>query len=303
MRIDGMQRKKHKLEGTINMRILNLSGEMLRSFENNHFSMDGWKSYMDDSIPGAKELCLHDMQETINAGFSWENAFLPLLNSVLLDADKRNKTIESFCDITKSLNKRIIEKLQRGVDADLILYLGLCNGAGWVTSINGKPAVLFGIEKIMELNWYDKDSMTGLVFHELGHVYQNQYGVMHREFEATADKFLWQLFTEGIAMVFEQELVGDPEYFHQDHHGWKQWCDQNIDLIRQSFSMDMDSMTHENQRYFGDWVSFNGYGDTGYYLGARFVRFLLGYDLFDRIILYGIQEVKAGFEHFLESSL
>lgn len=285
------------------MRIINLSVEMLRSFENHHFSIDRWKSYMDDSIPGAKELCLEDMLETVKAGFSWEEAFLPVLNAVQQDADKRNKTIETFCGVTANLNERIIEKFQRGVDVDLILYLGLCNGAGWVTSINGKPSVLFGVEKIMELNWCDKDSMTGLVLHELGHVYQDQYGVLYRNFEKPADKFLWQLFTEGIAMVFEQELVGDPEYFHQNHNGWKQWCDQHADLIKESFSIDMNSMTQENQRYFGDWTSFNGYGDTGYYLGARFIRFLLGYDLFDRIILYGIQEVKAGFDHFLNSGL
>ena len=51
---------------------------------------------------------------------------------------------------------------------------------------------------------------------------------------------------------------------------------------------------------------FEGYGDTGYYLGARFVRFvrfLLDSDCFDHIILYGIQEVREGFGRFLYSNL
>jgi hypothetical protein len=65
----------------------------------------------------------------------------------------------------------------------------------------------------------------------------------------------------------------------------------------------MKNMTRENQRYFGDWVSFEGYGDTGYYLGARFIRFLLEYDTFDRLILYRIQEVKDGFDRFSHSFL
>ena len=28
-------------------------------------------------------------------------------------------------------------------------------------------------------------------------------------------------------MVFEQEFIGDAEYFHQDRNGWKEWCDKN----------------------------------------------------------------------------
>ena len=121
-------------------------------------------------------------------------------------------------------------------------------------------------------------------------------GYLKREFDNNPDKFLWQLFTEGIAMVFEQEIAGSPEYFHQYDEEWKKWCDKNIDLIRKSFSDDLECMTNENQRYFGDWVRFEGYGDTGYYLGARFVRFLLGSDTFNNIICYDINDVKTGFE-------
>lgn len=53
----------------------------------------------------------------------------------------------------------------------------------------------------------------------------------------------------------------------------------------------------------GDWVSFEGYGDTGYYLGTKFVRYMLKDTEFDKIIGYGIRDVKERFECFLESSL
>lgn len=281
------------------MNIINLSVEMLDSFDLDSFNIEKWKSYMDASIPGVKELCLKEMQETIDAGFSWESDFLPVLNNVIQDDNKRNKTIESFCNVTAHLDERIISVFKKTVNVDLILYLGLCNGAGWVTTLNNKPIVLFGIEKIMELDWCDKDSMFGLVVHELGHVYQNQYGVLHRRFKSDKDNFLWQLFTEGIAMVFEQGIVSNPEYFHQDKNGWKKWCDEHVELIKESFKSDLNSMTEDNQRYFGDWVSFYGYGDTGYYLGALFVRYLLKSNSFDEIIVYDIQEVKDAFERFL----
>ena len=62
-------------------------------------------------------------------------------------------------------------------------------------------------------------------------------------------------------------------------------------------------MTHENQRYFGDWVRFYGYGDTGYYLGTVFVRYLLQYDEFDQIIQYRIHEVDRKFLTFFKHGI
>ena len=100
-------------------------------------------------------------------------------------------------------------------------------------------------------------------------------------------------------MVFEQQLVGDNNYYHQDINGWKDWCSKNIKLIRESFNNDLDTMAEGNQRYFGDWVRFEGYGDTGYYLGAQFVRYILRYDSFDNLISYDIKEVKEGFNKYL----
>ena len=226
-----------------------------------------------------------------------------VLNSVFQNIDKCNEIKQLFYKITENLSKTITEKYNKSLDADIILYLGLCNGARWVTTINGKTTVLLGVEKNIELNWCGVDAMNGLILHELGNAYQDQYGVLHRKNDSLRDRFLWQLFTEGIAMGFEQEIVGDPEYYHQDNAGWKNWCSQNIRLIRQSFFNDLDTMTEANQRYFGDWVSFNGYGDAGYYLGTRFVRFLLGYDCFDNLILYDINDVRKGFEKFLEVKL
>ena len=285
------------------MNIMDATKDMLAVFEMGQFSMDNWKSYMDTSVPQAKERCLHDMEDSITTGLTWEEDYLSVLNSVPHNIDKLKEITGSFYKVTENLNETISAKFGKSPDADIILYLGLCNGAGWVTTIDGRTTVLLGIEKIIELNWCGIDAMNGLILHELGHVYQAQYGILHRETDSLRDRFLWQLFTEGIAMVFEQEIVGDPEYYHEDNAGWKNWCSQNIRLIRQSFYNDLDTMTRENQRYFGDWVDFNGYADVGYYLGARFVRFLLGYDCFDNIISYDMDDVRKGFGMFLEVKL
>ena len=285
------------------MQIIDATDRMMSSFAAGSFRLADWESYMDAAVPGAKDQCLSDMRECIDAGCSWDGDYLPVLNAVLLDPEKRIEVIKTFRKLTDDLDAVITERFGRTVDADLILYLGLCNGAGWVTTVRGRPAVLFGIEKIMELNWQGPDAMTGLIYHELGHVYQAQYGVLYRESGSLPDRFLWQLFSEGIAMVFEQELADDPDSFHQYGKEWMQWCSGHLDLIRRSFFDDLSTMTFADQRYFGDWVSFEGYGDTGYYLGARFVRFLLQSDSFDSLIRYDLNTVRAGYERFLTIDL
>ena len=281
------------------MRITDTSDRLLSSFENGLFNAEKWETYIDKAIPGARNICEMDKQECIEAGFSWEKDFLPVLNEVYADEEGRNKAIRAFHIVTDHLNERIIEKFGRTVDTNLALYLGLCNGAGWVTRLNNESTVLLGIEKIIELKWYDVDSMNGLIIHEMGHVYQDQYGILHRQFETLQDQFLWQMFTEGIAMVFEQEVVGDSDYFHQYDNNWREWCHEHINHIKQSFYNDLHTMTNENQRYFGDWVSFEDHGDTGYYLGADFVRFVLETSSFDDAINFDIDLVKRHFECYM----
>lgn len=281
------------------MNIFDATKNMLEAYESGQFNIDCWRSYIDSNMHQIKDLCLDEVDECIKAGLSWEDDYLPVLNAVYQNIDKCDEIRNTFYKITNNLNDVIYKEFNKELDVDIILYLGLCNGAGWVTKVNGRTTVLLGIEKILELNWGGIDAMNGLILHELGHAYQDQYGVLHREFDSLKDHFLWQLFTEGIAMVFEQQLVGDNNYYHQDINGWKDWCSKNIKLIRESFNNDLDTMAEGNQRYFGDWVRFEGYGDTGYYLGAQFVRYILRYDSFDNLISYDIKEVKEGFNKYL----
>jgi hypothetical protein len=281
------------------LRIVDTSGQMLLSYKEGKFDRDSWKKYMDDSVPGAASLCLNDMNECISAGFSMEKDFLPVLDRVFHDEERRNKAIRSFRQVTDGLDLKIKEKFGRSIDADVILYLGLCNGAGWVTGIGDRLTVLVGIEKLIELNWCDPVSMAGLIFHELGHVYHSQYGKYQLEIRTYSDRFIRQLFVEGVAMVFEQELIGDPFFYQQDRDGWQKWCRENLEYIKQSFQADLKTMNPENQRYFGDWVRFEEYGDVGYYLGTDLVRYLLRDESFDVVINYGIEDIRTGYKRYI----
>ena len=286
------------------MKIIDTYPAILQAYEESTFRFDKWKVYIDSARPGASSLFISDIKESLrNGNVSWEKDYLPILNAVAQNDELREKAHDSFCRATKNLTQTIQDKFGKGLDVDIIFYLGLCNGAGWATEYLGQKVVLLGLEKIMELNWCGIDDMYGLIYHELGHIYQAQYGTLKRTFDNKRDSFIWQLFTEGIAMYFEQTLVSDPNYYHQDKDGWKEWCDDHLREIKADFNRDLKTMTSANQRYFGDWVEYNGHSDVGYYLGCQFVRYILSEYDFDKVICFDIDRVANLFRQFIQQTV
>lgn len=267
------------------------------------FDFKKWQIYIEKVLPNSSHLLINDMNQMIAKGnFQYEQEILPILNLVYTHKEEVKKAMDSFHQATKNLEEKILEKFGRSMDVDIILYLGLCNGAGWVVKVEDRQTILLGIEKIIELKWFDLQSMLGLIYHELGHVYQMQYGVLERNLANNKEQFIWQLFIEGIAMAFEQILMDNPFFFHQDRKGWLVWCEEYNDQIKIDFYHDLETMTDTNQRYFGDWVLYHNQPDVGYYLGSKFIWFLLKQYKLDEIIAFDINDVVIRFNQFLINS-
>ena len=58
----------------------------------------------------------------------------------MLNRDAALAANDSFVAVTDKLAENIGRLFENGVETD-ILYLGLCNGAGWATSLDGRDAV------------------------------------------------------------------------------------------------------------------------------------------------------------------
>lgn len=284
------------------IKIIDTYGQINDIFEEGSFSFQKWEEYINSVYENSSHLFFNEVNEYISSGkYTFEKDFLPIISSVYLNPSL-NKLHDSFLQVTDGLNKRIISNFGREIDADIVLYLGLCNAAGWVTKINGRDTVLLGVEKIIELNWFDLKSMYGLIYHELGHIYHAQHGVLYRKSEDNRKNFIWQLFMEGIAMHFEQVCVGNPEFYHQDTNGWKEWCSHNFRQILKDFNKDISNVTRLEQRYFGDWCDYHGFCDVGYYLGTMFVKYLLkNYD-FDEMINFDIDFVDNLYCNYLREA-
>lgn len=264
------------------------------------FDLGAWESYVNSIYKNSSNLFLADMQKMLSSGYTFEKDFLPVILAVR-NHPKLSELHQSFRTVTNLLNERILDAFGKELDIEIVLYLGLCNGAGWVTTVNAKNVILLGMEKILELDWQDEDNMRGLIYHELGHAYHMQHGTFEQTPDDNSRQFLWQLFTEGIAMYFEQLLVGSHDYYHQDKDGWKNWCDAHLSQIITDFLSDLPTMTRSTQRYFGDWVSYRGRSDVGYYLGARFIHFLLGQYTFAQLIDLPITDIPSCFTKFCDS--
>lgn len=283
------------------IKIIDTLAQINSLFDDRTFNIGKWENYINSIYDKSADIFKNDLKEYLESGdYIYEKDILPIINAVY-DNISLQILQTSFYKVTDKLNDKIKEHFDNELDVDIVLYLGLCNGAGWVNNINGRDVILLGIEKILELNWCDEDSMYGLIYHELGHVYHKQYGEFEQQSEDNECNFVWQLFTEGIAMYFEQILVGDTNYFHQNKNGWLDWCEENYYQIVTDFNSDLPRMTRFNQKYFGDWVDYYGRSDIGYFLGAKFVQYLCDRMEFEQLIKLGIDEIYQEFYEFYQA--
>ncbi|MCR8968487.1 hypothetical protein [Facklamia sp. 7083-14-GEN3] len=282
------------------MKIIDATSEIDQLYINGEFQIDLWKKYINEWLHNRQKLFIEDVQSIIASGrFSFEKDYLPILNLVFSQRQKRLEAIHSFEKLTSNLDNKIFQTFGKRLDVTIMLYLGLCNGAGWAIELDNQLYILLGIEKIIELDLTSEQSMHNLIYHELGHIYHMQHGAFNQSYQGE-DYFLWLLFTEGVAMYFEQKLVGDFNYFHQDVNGWLEWCDRRLPKMKQDFDRDLAEMTVDNQNYFGDWVNYQGRSDCGYYLGARFVQYICSKDDFNQVIHYEIDQVRDLWQEFLK---
>lgn len=287
-------------EGFNMITIIDTYSQIETLFDDGNFNIEKWELYINSVYDSSADIFKEDLKDCLASGsFDYEKDILPILNAVYKNPQLK-ALHSSFCYTTDCINKKILDCLGCELNVDVVLYVGLCNAAGWVTTINGRDVVLLGIEKILELNWCDVSAMYGLIYHELGHIYHKQYGAFHQWSEHNTRNFVWQLFTEGIAMYFEQALVNDFNYYHQNKNGWLEWCNNHYKQILADFHSDLPTMTKSNQRYFGDWVSYHGNGDVGYYLGTKFVQQLCNKSSIERLIQMNIEDIYQEYLIFTE---
>lgn len=264
------------------MRMIDTYTDVLSLFYGKRFDLSVWREYAHSISPS-----LATLAEADAAVYEMATQVIPVIERATDNLTKLEETHASFVKATTHLSRRVVDVLGADLDVDLILYLGLCNGAGWATSLDGRKVVLLGLEKIIELDWCDAEKMTSLIYHELGHLWHEALGNLHHTSEVLLEQSVWQLYQEGVAMYCEQLLCGDLTGFCRHDAAWLSWCKEHKDALFAAYVRRIDQ-EESTQDFFGDWCSYQGHSDIGYYLGCELVKSLLPTHSLNEIAKLGV---------------
>ena len=198
--------------------IIDTFSHIQQCFPSGQFSLPEWQKYAAGIAAEFPDKIMDDI-----ACYRFEEDVLPVVQNVCTNWEKLELAHSSFQTAIDRISKQLMEKFHTNWEIQVIFYLGLCSGAGWATELNGKPAVLLGAEKILELKWYDYDRMFVLIAHEMGHLWHQSMGGVFGQAEAVDDKAVFQLYSEGVAVWFEQSLYGQDDFYLENHDGWLDW--------------------------------------------------------------------------------
>lgn len=247
------------------VRIIDTYSEIQVFFKTGSFDLDQYKKYALNISQSLWDLIRED-----TADYDFEKEIIPVIQYLL---DHKELADEAHNSFVKATDLFAQNSLLHDIKITVIFYMGLCSGAGWVTKLDRNSVILLGIEKIVELNWIDEISMIGLIYHELGHAWHFQNRITESSFYTPKQKALWQLYSEGMAMYFEQMMMNDFQFYHQNKNGWLDWCCENKQRIAREYLRRVEN-GESCQDFFGDWCNFEGYSDVGYFLGCEVIHLI-----------------------------
>jgi uncharacterized protein YjaZ len=210
---------------------------------------------------------------------------------------------DNILKVLDGLEERVKKTFQIELEINVVIYCGLCNSAGWVTTYGGRRAVLLGIDKIAELGWHTMEKIEPLISHELCHV-------IHFEIRGEDDldiaieknrynRGIWSIYEEGFAQFYQQKLSGDGS----DSRGteWYENCVKNFSGLKKLYSEALYDSEKGTKEFFGDWFKVLGISDAGYFLGAELIKGLnLKYTI-KEIAALEFQEIQREVMDFLKS--
>lgn len=257
------------------IKIIDTFKDFRGNFENNlNLSIDKKIELWERTYKEYPELFTKLKDDYIQDGYDW----IKIAKTLVFNKTEENfsKMLEAYQNILFVLDF-INEKAQHvfniDIDINIVLYSGLGNSAGWVDTYDNKTAILYGIDKIAELEWQDLKSIESLIAHELCHVvhfYIRKKENLIDNYESIYDYGIWRVYTEGFAQFYQFKLIDS--CIDSRGEEWLNVCDSNLNKLKGLYLNSLYDNKIGSKYFFGDWYEVEGISDAGYYLGQKFIE-------------------------------
>lgn len=230
-----------------------------------------WEKIYSNKYPELLNKCKEDY---INEGYKWDEiATKMVFNKTKSDFPRIVEAYDNINNIIPQINIKAYELFDIKLDINIVIYAGLCNSAGWVDVYDNKRAILYGVDKIAELDWHTIDKIEPLLAHELCHVIHfnmRDSANIIDNYNTNYEYGIWRIYIEGFAQFYQSKLM-DKDI---DSRGieWINKCDENIDELKKLFLQALYDKEKGTNDFFGDWYTVMGISDVGYYLGKEFIK-------------------------------
>lgn len=231
--------------------------------------IEKWKSSYMKKYP---ELCEKQITEYRETGAEWKDIARQYIYANLSDKVELMPQIHSR--LIECLNPTYTTAMKKfGEDFNIVfvIYVGIGLGAGWATTYRNIPAVLFGLENIVDCRWISKESLTALAAHEISHLIHFEWR-KSRKLEIEHSSPYWSLYEEGFATWCEHYIMGKEIWRYQSgQQNWLKWCQKNQRKLSQEFLRRINKK-EDIRPFFGSWFEVFGQKQTGYYLGHEIIK-------------------------------
>jgi hypothetical protein len=221
------------------------------------------------------ELLAKQVEDYEGQGEDWravaQERVFPSLGDKIAAMQTAHSNLKELCG---PLYDRAEHTLGFQSDAVFVIYVGVGCGAGWVTKYQDTPAILLGLENLVECGWGEPPALAGLIAHEVGHLAHFHWRAQHGKAEEGSGPW-WQIYEEGFAQRCEHLVMGEDTWHMRIGAAgdWLAWCQAHQRWLASEYLRVADG-DGSLRPFFGSWYDIEGYSQTGYYLGHAVIRLL-----------------------------
>jgi len=246
------------------------------------------------------ELLKKQVQNYEEENMDWRAVAKKIFPKLLQRFQLLKKARDNILRICEPIYAKASNMLKLDFDVFFVIYVGVGCGAGWATTYNGQPAVLLGLENIVEEKWHTKNKLEGLISHEIGHLAHMKWQNGWEKFEKAEQDPLFRLYSEGFAQRCEHKILERETWHMAQDKEWLVWCKQNKSWLAKEFLKRLEKQVSVND-FFGSWFNIRGRKQTGYFLGHAFIRELEKTCSLREIALFNVEKVRALEIQYLKS--